>query len=59
MPACAGARSASCEPEGEAAAGGGEPPGVAVEPGGEVVWEAAPQNPFAIFGGLASTGTPL
>jgi hypothetical protein len=27
----------------------------AVEPGGEVVWEAMPQNPFAVFGGL---GTP-
>jgi hypothetical protein len=26
-----------------------------VEPGGEVVWEAMPQNPFAVFGGL---GTP-
>jgi hypothetical protein len=24
------------------------------EPGGEVVWEAVPGNPFAIFGGLAS-----
>ncbi len=23
-----------------------------VEPGGELVWEAVPQNPFAIFGGL-------
>jgi hypothetical protein len=23
-----------------------------VEPGGELVWEVAPQNPFAIFGGL-------
>jgi hypothetical protein len=23
-----------------------------VEPGGEVVWEASPQNPFAVFGGL-------
>ena len=23
-----------------------------VEPGGEVVWEVTPQNPFAIFGGL-------
>ena len=23
-----------------------------VEPGGEVVWEATPENPFAIFGGL-------
>jgi hypothetical protein len=30
-----------------------------VEPGGELVYEATPQNPFAIFGGLASTGTPL
>ena len=25
-----------------------------VEPGGEVVWEAAPRNPFAIFGGLGA-----
>lgn len=25
-----------------------------VEPGGEVVWEATPQNPFAVFGGLGS-----
>ena len=25
-----------------------------VEPGGELVWEAAPQNPFAVFGGLGS-----
>jgi len=25
-----------------------------VEPGGEVVWEVAPQNPFALFGGLGS-----
>jgi hypothetical protein len=24
------------------------------EPGGEAVWEVAPQNPFAIFGGLGS-----
>jgi hypothetical protein len=23
------------------------------EPGGELVWEAAPGNPFAIFGGFA------
>jgi hypothetical protein len=22
------------------------------EPGGDVVWEVAPQNPFALFGGL-------
>jgi hypothetical protein len=26
-----------------------------VEPGGQVVWEVMPQNPFAVFGGL---GTP-
>jgi hypothetical protein len=25
-----------------------------VEPGGEVVWEVMPQNPFAVFGGLGS-----
>ena len=30
-----------------------------VEPGGELVWEAAPRNPFAVFGGLAGDGTPL
>lgn len=30
-----------------------------VEPGGELVWEVAPQNPFAIFGGLGGSGTPL
>jgi hypothetical protein len=30
-----------------------------VEPGGELVWETAPQNPFAVFGGLGSDGTPL
>ena len=30
-----------------------------VEPGGELVWEVAPQNPFAVFGGLGGTGTPL
>ncbi len=30
------------------------------EPGGELVWEVAPQNPFArILGGLGSSGTPL
>jgi hypothetical protein len=29
------------------------------EPGGQLVWEVAPQNPFAIFGGLGSSGTPL
>jgi hypothetical protein len=30
-----------------------------VEPGGELVWETSPGNPFAIFGGLGGTGTPL
>jgi threonine aldolase len=25
-----------------------------VEPGGEVVWEVTPQNPFAVFGGLGT-----
>jgi hypothetical protein len=30
-----------------------------VEPGGELVWEAAPRNPFAIIGGLGGTGTPI
>jgi len=29
------------------------------EPGGELVWEAAPHNPFGILGGLGSSGTPL
>jgi hypothetical protein len=24
------------------------------EPGGEVVWEVAPKNPFALFGGLGA-----
>jgi hypothetical protein len=30
-----------------------------VEAGGEAVWEVLPQNPFAVFGGLGGTGTPL
>ena len=30
-----------------------------VEPGGELVWEVAPGNPFAIFGGLGGGGTPI
>jgi hypothetical protein len=25
-----------------------------VEPGGELVWEVTPQNPFAVFGGLGT-----
>ena len=29
------------------------------EPGGELVWEVAPKNPFAVFGGLGGTGTPF
>jgi len=30
-----------------------------VEPGGELVWETTAGNPFAVFGGLGSDGTPL
>jgi hypothetical protein len=30
-----------------------------VEAGGELVYAAVPQNPFALFGGLGGTGTPL
>ncbi len=30
-----------------------------VEPGGELVWEAMPHNPFAFFGGMGGTGTPI
>ncbi len=30
-----------------------------VEPGGELVYEVVPQNPFAVFGGLGGAGTPL
>ena len=30
-----------------------------VEPGGELVWETAPGNPFAVFGGLGGAGTPI
>ena len=29
------------------------------EAGGELVWEVVPGNPFAIFGGLGSDGTPI
>jgi hypothetical protein len=29
-----------------------------VEPGGELVWETMPGNPFAVFGGMGSSGTP-
>jgi hypothetical protein len=29
-----------------------------VEPGGEIVWETMPGNPFAVFGGMGSSGTP-
>lgn len=29
-----------------------------VEPGGELIWEVVPGNPFAIFGGLGGSGTP-
>jgi hypothetical protein len=30
-----------------------------VEPNDRLVWERLPQNPFAVFGGLGGTGTPL
>ena len=30
-----------------------------VEPGGELVWETVPGNPFAVFGGLGGSGTPI
>jgi hypothetical protein len=29
------------------------------EPGGELVWEVAPRNPFAVFGGMGGSGTPF
>ena len=29
------------------------------EPSSEFVWEVLPQNPFAVFGGLGGTGTPV
>jgi hypothetical protein len=31
----------------------------AVEPGGDLVWETVPGNPFAVFGGLGGSGTPI
>jgi hypothetical protein len=30
-----------------------------VEAGGELVYEAVPQNPFVVFGGMGGSGTPL
>jgi hypothetical protein len=30
-----------------------------VEPGGALVWETIPGNPFAVFGGLGGSGTPV
>ena len=30
-----------------------------VEPGGGLVWETIPGSPFAIFGGLGGSGTPI
>jgi hypothetical protein len=29
-----------------------------VEPGGDLVWETMPGNPFAVFGGMGGSGTP-
>jgi len=30
-----------------------------VEPGGGLVWETVPGNPFAVFGGMGGSGTPV
>ena len=30
-----------------------------VEPGGELVYETVPGNPFAVFGGMGGSGTPI
>jgi hypothetical protein len=30
-----------------------------VEPGGELVWETLPGNPFAVFGGMGGSGAPI
>jgi hypothetical protein len=30
-----------------------------VEPGGELVWETVPGNPFAVFGGMGGSGAPI
>jgi hypothetical protein len=30
-----------------------------VEPGSGLVWETVPGNPFAVFGGLGGSGTPV
>ena len=30
-----------------------------VEPGGNLIWETVPGNPFAIFGGMGGSGTPV
>lgn len=30
-----------------------------VEPGGQLVWESTPGNPFAVFGGLGDAGGPI
>ena len=30
-----------------------------VEPGGNLVWETVPGNPFSIFGGMGGSGTPV
>jgi hypothetical protein len=30
-----------------------------VEPGGDLIWEVSPGNPFAVFGGLGGSGTPI
>jgi hypothetical protein len=30
-----------------------------VEPGGALVWESSPSNPFAVFGGMGDAGGPI
>jgi hypothetical protein len=30
-----------------------------VEPGGELVWQTVPGNPFAVFGGMGGSGAPM
>jgi hypothetical protein len=30
-----------------------------VEPGGEMIWETVPGNPFAVFGGMGGGGAPI
>jgi hypothetical protein len=49
---------AGCATEGQARELAGRLHGT-VEPGGELVWEAMPGNPFAVFGGIGDSGGPI